>query len=463
MSLLRGYVSQLYPSRLRKLLNQYEAAVASPITIKILALGKRIDELFVAQASRFGFHNDDQNEYRTQENRLSSLMLDKAVSNEKHLEYAQDIINRSDSYKQHFVKPLRDLTEEIRRSLLNLGTLLKAAGQSTDPKLDRWLSLSNALHETRVMAVDSIESQVEFDTFIPRIIIQHAGNCDQTLSSEQKKEMTEGIAGYAALMKTSFESNQRIQQEREPLTKELFSVEQEPNQTSAAGKSTIKIHPLEGKTWFRLLKVLYVAAWIIGFGVVAAFAYGMGEIPVFVVGGIVLSVALFAVRSLFYYVLLGRTTAMERPGKGFMDLEELKADLVGVQANSPELYREVVVPFLQSWNERYGRRVPIHEMEVMQKRIDVELERLKKKRQEIIDNAAGKGVTIELSQLRKNLETNSDYRGPNREAYISQIDRFLTSLEVKYGASIPVDEANKLLESLEADIRARERNPSANS
>src|SRR5437016_14375501 len=52
----------------------------------ISALAQNIDELFVKQASRFAFHNDDtQNDYRMQENRLSSLMLDKSLSADKHL------------------------------------------------------------------------------------------------------------------------------------------------------------------------------------------------------------------------------------------------------------------------------------------------------------------------------------------------------------------------------------------
>jgi hypothetical protein len=455
----------LYPSHHTDdilVLARPKVATTSTAT-QISALGRRIDELFIAQASRFTFHNDDtQNEYRNQESRLSSLMLDKSLSNEKHVEYAQEIINRSESYKQNFVKPLRNLTEEIHQGLLSFDGLLRAAEQTPDhPKLERWFSFSNALHEARVMAVDSIESQVEFDTYIPKIIVQNGGNADQNLSSEQTKEMSEGMVGYAALMKVSFETNQKIQQEREPLTKELFLVEEElPHQASATAKTVVKIHPLEGKSWFRLLKVLYVAAWIVGFGVVAAFAYGVGEIAVFIVGGIVLSVSLVALRSVFYYVLLGRATAMEQPGQGFMDLEELKNDLAGVQANNPELYRDVVSPFFESWKQRYGRRVPIHEMEVLQKRIATEIDEIKEKRQKLIDNAANKGVTIELSVLRKNLEkTKSDYRGPNREAYIGQIDRFLTSLEVKYGASIPVDEANKLLESLDDDIRNQEKKP----
>jgi len=433
---------------------------------RISALAQNIDELFVKQASRFAFHSDDtQNDYRMQESRLSSLMLDKSVSDEKHLEYAQAIISRSDSYKRDFVKPLQDLTEEIQRELLNFEQTLHASSDQTGDlsNIERWLSLSKELHQARVMAMESIQSQIEFDTFVPKLIIQNNGRSDASLSPEQSKQFTEGLAGYANLMKTSHETNQRIQQEREPLTKLLFPPDERERTAglqipAAPARAPIKIHPLEGKGWFRLLKVLYAASWIVGLGILGIFAYGAGEVAVFVVGGVVLALALIVLKKVSYYVILGRATATEQPGKGFLDLEDLRNDLAGVQANSPDVFQEVVAPFFQSWKERYGRRVPLQEVEVMQKRIDYEMNRVKEKKQELIDKAASKGATIDLSTLRKSMEqSKADYNGADRQEYIRQIDLFLTSLEVKYGTSIPVDEANKLLDKLDADIRAQGR------
>jgi hypothetical protein len=204
-----------------------------------------------------------------------------------------------------------------------------------------------------------------------------------------------------------------------------------------------------------LAKVIYIALWVVGLGASAIFAYGMDQFLVFAVGGAIVAVLLVVLKKVFYYVTLGRTTATEQPGKGFLDLEDFRKDFAGVQANNPELYQEVIAPFFQSWKERYGRRVPLQEVEVLQKRIDYEMNRLKEKKQELIDKAASKGATIELSTLRKNMEqSKADYNGADRQEYVRQIDLFLTSLEVKYGTSIPVDEANKLLDKLDADIRA---------
>jgi hypothetical protein len=255
---------------------------------RISALAQKIDELFVKQSSRLGFHHDDtENDYRVQESRLSSLMLDKSLSDEKHLEYAQAIINRSESYKRDFIKPLQDLKEEIQRELLGFEqTLRTSAGQLGDQsKVERWLSLSKELHQARLMATESIESQTDFETYLPNLIIQNNGRSDTTLSAEQSKQFAEGIAGYAALMKASYEDNQRIQQEREPLTKVLFPIEEKrassPQIPATPARTPVKIHPLEGKGWFRLLKVLYVAFWIVGLGLLAIFAVGRATLPFF--------------------------------------------------------------------------------------------------------------------------------------------------------------------------------------
>jgi hypothetical protein len=435
--------------------------------VGISALARKIDELFVMQSSRFAFqHDDTENDYRVQESRLSSLMLDKSVPDEQHLEYAQAIVSRSDTYRRDFVKPLQDLTEQIQRELLSFEQALHASPDQTGnaSQVERWIALSKELHQARVMAMESIQSQIEFDTFVPKLIIQNNGSSDRTLTPEESKQFAEGVAGYAALMKASYEANQRIQIDREPLTKLLFHVEQESaaSQVPALPLRAINIHPLEGKGWFRFLKVLFVASWIVGLGSLAIFAYAANQFAVFLVGGVILAVALIALKSVFYYVILGRATATEKPGKGFLDLEDLRNDFARILVSTPDVYQEVVAPFFQSWKERYGRRVPVQEVEVFQKRIDYEMNRIREKKQALIDKAVSKGATIELSALRKNIEqSKDDYNGADRQEYIRQLDLFLTSLEVKYGTSIPIDEANKLADRLDDDIRAQKNRPDA--
>lgn len=427
----------------------------------LVEIGKRIEDLFTQQFARIIFHQSAENEYRVREKRLSTLMLDKSISNEKHLEYAHEILRLIEGYKVGLIQPLLEVNDEIDRDLLTfqqeLGTL---PNQSGAPLMGRWLSLSKELNEVRRVATNGIVTLVDCDAFVPALIIKNQGRCDISLSEEESKAFGVGLEEAADSMKAAYDSDQKIQQEREPLAKLLFPVQSEPatndqSQATVANSPTAKsFHPLEDKAWFRFAKVLYILAWIVGIGISALLAFGANEFYIFAVGAGIVAIVLIAAQKTFYYVILGRTTATEKPGKGFVDLEDFRNDLSGAQANNPEVYEEVIAPLLASWKERYGRRVPIEAVDLLQERIAQELEELRKKKQKLIDEAASKGATIEISKLRENIEkSKAEYKGADREAYVHQLELFLLSLESKYGAAIPVDEASKILDKLDEDIR----------
>ncbi len=426
----------------------------------LTTLAQKIEELFVTQESRLGFHHDEtDNHYRVQEKLLSAQMLDISVPDEKHVEYARAIAACAEGYKRDFVNPLKKLTDEIGRELLNFEQVLRTSGEVNDGNLEnlaRWYALSKALYETRQMAIGSVEKRTEFDAYLPKIVIQNNGCTQIQLSVDQSREFSEGVAEYAALMQLSHENNEKIQKERDPLRRLLFPVEQP--RTPPPPAKPISVHPLEGKAWFRLVKVLYVVGWIAGLGGAALVAFATTDFVVFIIGAGIVAVLLVALKKVFYYVTLGRATATEQPGKGFVDLEDLLHDQAEVRANNPALYHEIVEPFFQSWKERYGRRVPTQEVGILLKRVNQEMEQIREKKQKLIDKAAKEGATIDLATLRNNLEkTKAEYTGEDRDGYIRNIDNFLTSLEVKYGSAIPLNEADKLLDKLETDIEARGR------
>src|SRR5438270_11214079 len=85
---------------------------------RIFSLGTKIEELFVQQHDRIGFHNNEEgNGYRTEEERLSALMLDKTLTDEKHLEHAQAILAWTERYTSGFVQSLHTLNADIYRHL----------------------------------------------------------------------------------------------------------------------------------------------------------------------------------------------------------------------------------------------------------------------------------------------------------------------------------------------------------
>jgi hypothetical protein len=431
---------------------------------ELVELANRIEELFAKQYTRIAFHlNQTGNDYRENESRLSTPMLDATLTNEQHLEYAQQVIALADDYKQRFLVPLHAIEPELRNSLAEFertfGTLRNQLDPSKQNEIATWLALSRKLSEIRSVVVGAVGANIGFDTFTPHKIVESGGRIDVTFSVEESRNFQESMRAYSQTIKTSAAREEEIEKQRDPLTQRLF-----PNQIPAPeiepskAVKTPAIHPLEGKVWFRLLKVIYFGAWVVGLGAVALVSYATNSFPTFIIGVVVVAAALLAVQKLFYYVALGRTSSLEKPGQGFIDLEELRAELAQVRVDTPDVYERVVAPGFASWKERYGRRVPVHELKVVLAKVDVELAEIRAKRQKAGENIARTGATLDIPSLRARLErSKAEYKGPNPIAYTQALDKFLVSLEVKYGKAIPVAEAEKLLSQLEDEIRASDK------
>lgn len=279
-------------------------------------LADKIEALLGQQSDRLAFHyNDTENDYRVQERRLADLMLDKSASDEKHLEYAREIIKRADAYKKDHIGPLQVLNKEINQHLLKFERVLRTV--PNQPALERWLSLSKELHQICVEATRGIDVQTKFNKYIPTLIITSNGRVDLNLSPEQSKEFHEGMTANYVLLKTCAEKHRRIQGEREPLPRNVFPVLAEvktPETATPPARATVVIPTREGKAWFKLLKVLYVGSWIVGLEISGIVAYGAHQFYLFVVGAGVVGVALIGIKKLFYYVVPGRSTATEKLG-----------------------------------------------------------------------------------------------------------------------------------------------------
>jgi hypothetical protein len=79
-----------------------------------------------------------------------------------------------------------------------------------------------------------------------------------------------------------------------------------------------------------------------------------------------------------------------------------------------------------------------------------EIERIKAMKQQIINEGAKRGESIPTDKILERLdELKSSYQGPNPEHYFAEIDKIKMDFQKKYGASIPVDEAYKILTDYE--------------
>ena len=79
-----------------------------------------------------------------------------------------------------------------------------------------------------------------------------------------------------------------------------------------------------------------------------------------------------------------------------------------------------------------------------------EIERIRATKQQIINEGAKRGESISTDKILESLdELKSSYQGPNPKQYFAEIDKMKRDFQKKYGASIPVDEAYKILTEYE--------------
>jgi len=128
-------------------------------------------------------------------------------------------------------------------------------------------------------------------------------------------------------------------------------------------------------------------------------------------------------------------------------LNELREALSAAQ---PAGYKSELEPLLDSLQDIYGDLVPVAAIKEL---IPARRRQLAQKIQEIIDQGAKKGKTIEIGALRQRMEaTKATYTGSNRDTFATELDRLLDGLAAKYGNRIPVDEAYRIMQKLERGV-----------
>ncbi len=145
-----------------------------------------------------------------------------------------------------------------------------------------------------------------------------------------------------------------------------------------------------------------------------------------------------------------RRSRSEGQPRQYINLTDLRRDLSSAKLD-PDLYKTELEPLLARWEAQYGNQVPVGELETLQQLSAARIDLLEFRRQQVIDREAKKGATIELDAIRRKLnESKETYAGPDREAYVRQVDALLQSLAAKYGSHIPVDDAYEIMKRLES-------------
>jgi hypothetical protein len=107
---------------------------------------------------------------------------------------------------------------------------------------------------------------------------------------------------------------------------------------------------------------------------------------------------------------------------------------------------QTLMPLRAWWYLRFSRNST-----VPSEITDYLLKRIERQRQDAICKGAATGKTISTEAALKHvLELKTKYDGPDREQYVSELERFANEFREKHGALIPVDQAYAIFKELEA-------------
>ena len=138
-----------------------------------IPLTKEINELFDKQIKYIQAHFSDTSPYCEKEKRYGELMVGPEQSNEKHLKYANLILELSKTYRKELVEPLSKVTNQLQEKILELEK--QEQYFSINPDNRELLECFNEEFFNNIVAVNHIKSSSDWDETIPKSIIQNNG------------------------------------------------------------------------------------------------------------------------------------------------------------------------------------------------------------------------------------------------------------------------------------------------
>jgi hypothetical protein len=284
---------------------------------KLLPLGRQIEELFIRQRGYLCAHFND-GVYKKAEERMSVDMLAEHTPTQKRIELANGIIALVERYKGIILSPLFDDQNKIYEALLRFRSIFEqipfsiANKDLAIAKIEKlygdWLSLSEELQKERLKTITGLRNLIELDVMVPENIIKNNG--DKTVDIPLR-EYSEKIAAAKVLSIEGPSKEEEIEKKRRPLSIEAFGdpdsyIKFKENEVvEETDNKSAKVNPLQGKAWFRLLKVIYILACVFG-GAISIGALVSGFKGAIAISGIIVLI-LFLTRKVFYYIVLGRT------------------------------------------------------------------------------------------------------------------------------------------------------------
>lgn len=399
---------------------------------------RRFESLLNRQQAIFYFHytDDGSNDYRLQEQRLSAIVAAIETAHADRVETAKAIVTANQRYKSIIFNRLTPLSSEVESTFEKCRPLVEVCDATLFPELHRWCELTSQVVQSRKKAALHLATSLELDTVIPNDVLSRPIPSKEgeelCLSQEASDKMRSLGASLLDLLDAGVRVELRIKEERQSLVEKLVPSSEIEKAKPDGDPHITRVptrHPIERKAWFRAGKVVWWTVIAIGCLLAGVIAPSLGD---FVGASLVVVTIMLGLRSLFYYIALGRPTLFEKPNSEFVDLEVLEQTMI-------EAGNEVDNSKFEPLRSRFGSRVPRQAMAAF---IETQMSKSKAKKQEVLREADRTGNTVSIESLRNRLE------GSTSEASSAWIESWLLRLEVKHGATIPLSIADAELDAL---------------
>ncbi len=318
----------LFKKKIDKAREEYEQSKIDYRNLKLLiALGTEVQKASIKQGSYLAFHFDhkDENDAFVALQRISDLLSDpnNTQTQEENLKLAKTAMQIIDVYEERVFESVLTQQEVVASLLLRIESFLKKIdfkklhkySQEDSIKVlganfSEWNGLVNQLQDARKDAATALEENLAIERIIPAIVVDNDGVMPKQISAT---EMKLRVDRATRLLEQSSKKESELLQRISELAEGLFGKPEEymnnvasPEQADATTAHPVSQNPLQGKVWFRFLKVLYVVALVLTLLLGWALYLDDPEIGSWF---IVVTVAVFfAISKVFYYIVLGKTS-----------------------------------------------------------------------------------------------------------------------------------------------------------
>ncbi len=287
---------------------------------KLTELGREIERNFVFQSVYLSnhFQKDDNNYYFVTTRKLTEYALAKDTSINERLDAAHKVLEVVKIYDEKVISELNAKQAIITALLVAFEKNLKSTDFSVlgndletktqleemASKYEEWLNLSKELSENRKNAAEGVREDLDIDQIIPNQLIKNDGDTTGGFSAVELKSKGDRMV---RLVNEANDAEKVIDVKRSGISEDLFGKAEEYMDFGEKSEvSGIKWrNPLEGKAWFRFLKVVYIGLWVVGLGFVGLLSYASNDIGTFVIGAIIVWILLSIMKKAFFYVALG--------------------------------------------------------------------------------------------------------------------------------------------------------------